>query len=293
MNKNRNIIKSIFIASVILLIFFSSLHPIFAQYKNQEKIPGASQQQTEFIPYLKDIINFGFAILGILALFMLIIGAYQYLMAAGSGKADSAKETISSAFLGLILGLCAWIILNKINPDLVKMNPISQISGGSGGTGGTGGAGGTGSSPSGQTPIPSSYTSNAPADIQQKAKEYAAKNNVPESIAMGMLSKESGGVNGLTSSAGASGLLQLMPGTARGLGVTDVMNVDQNLDAGYRYADQMYNKYGDWGQALAAYNWGPGNMDAYLKTGYGLKGQSMPNETINYVNGIMGTKVYG
>lgn len=133
MMKNKNIIKYIVITSAILLIFFSSFHPIFAQYKNQEKIPGA-EQTSDFTQYLKDIINFGFAVIGILALFMLIIGAYQYLMAAGSGKAESAKETITSALLGLILGLCAWIILEKINPDLVNMRSITQISGGTPGT---------------------------------------------------------------------------------------------------------------------------------------------------------------
>ena len=62
---------------------------------------------------------------------MLIIGSYQYLMAAGNiGKIDSAKETISSALFGLILGLTAYIILYKINPDLVNMRAITQISGG-------------------------------------------------------------------------------------------------------------------------------------------------------------------
>ena len=122
--------KRIIFSIVILFVFFSFLHFSFAApYTNQEKIPGA-QPTSEFIPYLKSIINFGFAVIGILALFMLIIGAYQYLIAAGSGKAETAKETISSALLGLALGLCAWIILNKINPDLVKMNPISTISGG-------------------------------------------------------------------------------------------------------------------------------------------------------------------
>ena len=121
--------KKIIFSVIILFIFFSFLHFSFAApYTNQEKIPGA-QPTAEFIPYLKSIINFGFAIIGILALFMLIIGAYQYLMAAGSGNASDAKDTITSALLGLILGLCAWIILAKINPDLVNMNPIKQIQG--------------------------------------------------------------------------------------------------------------------------------------------------------------------
>jgi len=134
MMKNKNKIKNIFIFSVILLIFFSFFQPSFAQYTNQEKIPGA-QPTNDFIQYLKDVINFGFAIIGILALFMLIIGAYQYLMAAGSGNASDAKETITSALLGLILGLCAWIILYKINPDLVNMRAITQITGGGAGSG--------------------------------------------------------------------------------------------------------------------------------------------------------------
>lgn len=98
-------------------------------YQNQEKIPG-SEPTDQFIPYVQSIINFGFAILGILALFMLIIGAYQYLIAAGTGNVANAKETVASALLGLILGMCAWIILNKINPDLVKMRGITPIQGG-------------------------------------------------------------------------------------------------------------------------------------------------------------------
>jgi hypothetical protein len=278
--KNKNTIKTIFVASVILLTFFSFFHPAkAADYTNQEKIPGASQVQSEFIPYLKDIINFGFAIVGILALFMLIIGAYQYLMAAGSGNASGAKETISSALLGLVLGLTAWVILYKINPDLVNMRAITKITGTS--TSGTTASKTTTTA----TTIPTTYSSNASAEIQQKAKEYAAKNGVPEAVAMRMLSAESGGVNGLTSSKGAAGLLQLMPGTAKGLGVTDVMDVDQNLNAGYKYANQMYTKYGDWGLAMAAYNWGPGNLDKYLA---GTK-SSMPTETINYVNKTVGS----
>lgn len=118
-------------------------------YQNQEKIPG-SQPTGDFVTYLKQIINFGYAIIGILALFMLVIGAYQYLMAAGSGNAASAKETISSALLGLILGLCSWVILNKINPDLVNMRAITQISGGGGASSGnqnTGAGAGGGNGP--------------------------------------------------------------------------------------------------------------------------------------------------
>lgn len=249
-------------------------------YKNIEKIPGLNNTPTEdFCKYMTQIINFGFATIGILAMFMLMIGAYQYLMAAGNlAKADSAKESISSALLGLALGLTAWLILNTINPALVKCD----LKTGSTSTGIRGLSGGTTPGTSG---LPNrTNTSNAPEEIKQKAKEYAEKYGVPESVAMGMLNSESGGRNGLTSSKGAQGLLQLMPGTGRQYGVTDPFNVDQNLDAGYHYVSDLSKQYnGDWGKALAAYNMGPNGFDKYMD------GQrNLPKETNNYVNKIMG-----
>ncbi|MDI6778048.1 MAG: pilin [Patescibacteria group bacterium] len=103
-------------------------------YFNQEKIPGAGQTG-DFVEYIKQIIRFGFAAIGILALFMLSVGAYQYLMAAANlAKIESAKETISSALLGLVLGLTAFLILRTINPQLVNL----QLSSSGGGTGGAG-----------------------------------------------------------------------------------------------------------------------------------------------------------
>lgn len=79
------------------------------------------------------------------------------------------------------------------------------------------------------------------------------------------------------SSAGAQGLMQLMPATAREFGVTDSFDPQQNLLGGSRYLKQLLNKYdGDLDHALAAYNWGPGNVDR--------KGLAqMPQETRDYL----------
>jgi len=121
----------IILLTITILFVFLVFHTQ-AQYKNQEKIPGA-QPTDKFDQYLKDIIGFGFAVIGILAMFMLCVGAYQYLMAAGNlAKVESAKETIASALLGLALGLCAWVILKTINPDLVKMELKSSSNTGGG-----------------------------------------------------------------------------------------------------------------------------------------------------------------
>jgi hypothetical protein len=117
-------------------------------YNNQEKIPGFGQT-SDFPTYMKQIVNFLFATIGILAMFMLMIGAYQYLMTAGNiAKEENAKTTISSAISGLILGLIAYLLLYTINPDLVAFK-LDSVTGGLTGTSGspsagTGTGGGTG-----------------------------------------------------------------------------------------------------------------------------------------------------
>ena len=83
------------------------------------------------------------------------------------------------------------------------------------------------------------------------------------------------------SGAGARGLMQLMPSTASGLGVTDILDPAQNLDAGSRYLKQQVDRFGDLRLALAAYNAGPGAV-----TRYG--GVPPYTETQNYVTRVLG-----
>lgn len=65
------------------------------------------------------------------------------------------------------------------------------------------------------------------------------------------------------SSKGASGLAQLMPGTARSLGVFDRWSISQNLSGGARYLRKQLDTFGNWALALGAYNAGPGNVTKY------------------------------
>ncbi len=91
------------------------------------------------------------------------------------------------------------------------------------------------------------------------------------------------------SHAGAQGLMQLMPGTAKDLGVSDPFDPAQNVAGGTRYLGQMYNKYGDYQLALAAYNWGPGNVDKAIRkhgASWSAISKNAPKETQNYVSKI-------
>jgi hypothetical protein len=100
---------------------------------------------------------------------------------------------------------------------------------------------------------------------------------------------ESRGKQGAVSPKGARGVMQLMPGTMRdpGFGVTPMQadTEEENRRVGQEYLDAMYRKYGDQATALAAYNWGPGNVDKWLKRGGDPK--KLPSETKKYISNVM------
>ena len=107
----------------------------------------------------------------------------------------------------------------------------------------------------------------------------ASKYDIPSKLLMSVVHSESGFNPDATSSTGAIGLMQLMPGTARDLGVdpTDPM---QNLEGGTRYLKQQLDRFGSVPLALAAYNAGPGAVKKY-------GGVPPFKETRDYVDKVM------
>ncbi len=109
---------------------------------------------------------------------------------------------------------------------------------------------------------------------------YCRRHGVDPNLVRAMVEVESGFVVAAVSPKGAAGLMQIMPGTGRDLGLADAFDGANNLEAGIRYIRTLLDAYGDARLALAAYNAGPGRVP---------KGGPIPDipETRAYVEKVL------
>ncbi|MEJ2201373.1 MAG: lytic transglycosylase domain-containing protein [Desulfuromonadaceae bacterium] len=125
-----------------------------------------------------------------------------------------------------------------------------------------------------------SRESASPSDIVAIAHRAAQRFDIDPALVKAVIKAESDFDPGVVSTAGARGLMQLMPDTARDLGVQNPFDPEQNVMGGTHYLKQLLDKYdGDLDKTLAAYNWGPGNVDR--------KGTAtLPEETRTYLSRV-------
>lgn len=221
--------------------------------------------------YITGIYKYAVIIIGVVAVIVMMLGGVIWLMSAGnSSQIGEAKKWIGASLSGLVIMLCSYLILFQINPKLtifepleistIKKIPIELLYSSDSLGGGD------------LSPMPSGYTSgstiapkeNITNQYDELIKKYAQQYGLDPATVKAIMATESRGYQDRSSGKGAIGLMQLMPDTARLLKVNPY-DTEQNLEGGTRMFAGLIKKYnGDVGQALMAYNWGPGNMDVHL-----------------------------
>lgn len=137
-----------------------------------------------------------------------------------------------------------------------------------------------------------SSTRALPSAYQDKVQYYSNLHGADARLISAMLDRESSGDPNATSRKGARGLMQLMPGTARELGVTNITDPDQNISGGTKYITKLIKRYnGDVRTGLAAYNCGPVEINNLVKrygtTDYNVIGPHVNGDTQVYVRRVM------
>jgi len=119
------------------------------------------------------------------------------------------------------------------------------------------------------------------ANYQQDIAKYAGEFGIDEKLVMAVIRNESCFDKAAVSSAGAEGLMQLMPATATSLGVIDSFSPQENIRGGTQYLAELIRRYdNNLGVALAAYNAGPGAVAKY-------DGVPPYKETQKYIEKVM------
>ena len=238
--------------------------------------------------YITDITRYFFMLVAVIAAFYLIYGGIQYLTTDMSSLKLEGKETIKRVIVGLIFIFSIWTVFNAINPDLLRSAPDFKTVSGSSSAAGSGsntGATGPGNTPistpinSGDYPWPTgSQTGNGVVcnggkktrsinasacfdNYRDIIEKYSAQYGVDKNIIRSVIWQESNGnVNIGTSPAGAVGMMQITPSTAKSIGCRSGWenDADKNIECGTRYLKQGLSKNYTNYDLYAGYNGGYG-----------------------------------
>ena len=137
---------------------------------------------------------------------------------------------------------------------------------------------------SGFSSIPSlsEGSSSSRSDIDNYIQKYSKEFGIDENLVRGVVKAESGFNPNAKSPVGAMGLMQLMPATAKSMGIDNPYDAEQNIKGGVKYLKGLLDRFGgDKEKAVAAYNAGAGAVNKY-------GGVPPYKETQNYVKRVLG-----
>jgi hypothetical protein len=263
-------------------------------------------ENTWISEYIAAIYKYAISIVGILAAVVLMFGGLLWLTAGGNAtRVGEAKAWIGASLTGLVIALTSYSILYQINPDLVSIKSIStavvkeDISASDAQTYFTGGGGELGPS---ILPTDPTIRGKYATEIM-KASQLSG---IPPSLIQAFMLTESSGNPNAKSPAGALGLMQLMPDTAKSLGFdpSKLYDPQTSLNAGAAYIKQLYKTACNGGSSnavcstsdlkyiIAAYNGGP-KANSVSKTCPGqtyweCSANNGYKETRKYVPKVMG-----
>ena len=179
-----------------------------------------------------------------------------------------------SFLLALLIGLVAWPATAS-DDDLARK--IARLRALSGVSGGVAPALASRAVRCGRAGAPSRNDPATRLEVMRAVQDASLRYGVSTKLIRSVIRHESNGHPGAVSHAGAMGLMQLMPGTARELGVRCAFDPRQNIMGGTRYLRELRNRFGSWRVALAAYNAGPARAES----------GRWPAETKRYVERVL------
>lgn len=118
--------------------------------------------------------------------------------------------------------------------------------------------------------------------------DAARTHSVPAAFLTRLIFQESSFRPGVTSPAGAQGVAQFMPGTARERGLIDPFDPEQAVPKAAHFLAELRDRFGNWGLAAAGYNGGPNRVAAWLAARKAKQSRFLPFETENYVLAVTG-----